>query len=55
VKKALKYTKARDPLNYYGVEDILQIVYYATFFIPVIMMWDLFEEFSTVKIVLIGY
>lgn len=54
-KKIMKYGRMIDPNNIYGLEDITQVVYYISFIVPILMMWDLFEDFSTMKAILIVY
>jgi hypothetical protein len=55
VKKALNINKRVDPLNSNHLEEVLGILYYVTLFLPMIMMWHLYEVFSPTKVVLVAY
>ena len=54
-KKWMKYTKLSDPLNQTGFQDILVLFYYVSLLAPLLMVWDVFETLSAMKVGLLIY
>ena len=54
-KKALKYNKNLDPLNEYRLLSIITFLYYASLVYPLLIIWDLYDQFTPLKVVLLMY
>lgn len=54
-KKALKYNKNLDPLNEYRFYAVITFLYYASLVYPLLIIWDLYDQFTPLKVVLLMY
>jgi hypothetical protein len=54
-KKALKYNRQIDPLNEYRLRSIIGFLYYTSLGYPLLIIWDLYDQFTPLKVVLLMY
>ena len=55
VKKLIGYHKKLDPLNELRLRNVLLFAYYFCQGYPLLLMWDLYEKYTPLKIVLLIY
>ena len=55
IKKALKYNKRLDPLNEYRLLSVLTFLYYASYVYPLLIIWDLYDQITPLKVALLMY
>lgn len=54
-KKVLKYNKNMDPLNEYHLYTIITFIYYASIVYPLLIIWDLYDQITPLKVILLMY
>lgn len=55
VKKLIAYNKKLDPLNELRLRNVLFFGYYFCLGYPLLIVWDLYEKFTPLKVVLLIY
>jgi hypothetical protein len=54
-KNALRYNQKRDPLNELRLRNVLKFTYYFCIIYPLSIVWDLYDNYTPLKVVLLIY
>ena len=54
-KETLKYLEKYDPLNEYCLKNVANMLYRFSLLYPIALVWDLYEKFTPLKIILLIY